>query len=58
MDVREEEDVEMMLPVVLGMDTFRSMVDSDSTHRADHKDSPFLVGDYRVIIFLGMYGWM
>ena len=33
--------MEMMLLVVLGADTFCSMVDSDDTGKADHKDSPF-----------------
>ena len=37
----EEEDVEMMHLVVMGTDTFHSMVDLDGACRADHEDSPF-----------------
>ena len=40
-DVHEEEDVEMMLPVVLGTDTFSSMVDLDNKSKANREDSPF-----------------
>ena len=39
--VPEGEDVEMMHPVVLGMDTFCLMVDLDGAFGVDHEDSPF-----------------
>ena len=54
MGVLEEEVVEMMHLVGMGMDTFWSMVDLDSACRADNEDSPF-VGSYRVIIFFMAY---
>ena len=56
MDVHKEEDVEMMLPVVLGTDTFCSMVDLDSTRRVNHEDSPFWLVVIGLSFSVDMYG--
>ena len=47
----EEKYVVMILPMVSGMVISCSMVDFDSACGAEHEDSLFLVGSYRVITF-------
>ena len=51
-----EEDVAMMLPMVSGIVTSRSMVDLDSACRAEHKDSPFWLVVVGLLFSFGMYG--